>query len=196
MYENSAKTNKESKLLKLALDNKQIAIAILGQALLDEGGIGAQGITVYYTSQEEAFHLWQIANSLGYANPFRKKKHRNHVHYGFSITASKRNELYEQIGPLPNPVKDRVFQHLASRKNTPSGRRTGETKQLILQTVSKEPKTVLQVMLELNIGASATRRHLQRLQRQGLVRIKCKNKAAFQKSRRTANLWVSTQDNH
>jgi hypothetical protein len=73
MYENSAKTNKESKLLKLALDNKQIAIAILGQALLDEGGIGAQGITVYYTSQEEAFHLWQIANSLGYANPFRKR---------------------------------------------------------------------------------------------------------------------------
>jgi hypothetical protein len=36
-----------SKILQLALSNKQIAIAVLGQALLDEGGIGAQSITIF-----------------------------------------------------------------------------------------------------------------------------------------------------
>lgn len=68
---------KESKILKLALTNKRIAVAVLGQALLDEGGIGAQSITIFYTSKGEAEHLWKMANSLGYANDFRKKN-RNH----------------------------------------------------------------------------------------------------------------------
>src|SRR5512136_2532279 len=95
-----------SKILQLALSNKQVAVAVLGQALLDEGGIGAQSITVFYTNKGEAEHLWAIAASLGYANALRKKKHRDHYQYGFSIKASKRKELYLQIGPLPNPVKD------------------------------------------------------------------------------------------
>ena len=60
----------QSKLLKLALSNKQIAVAILGQAILDEGGIGASGITIFYTNKGEAEQLWTIANSLGYANSF------------------------------------------------------------------------------------------------------------------------------
>jgi hypothetical protein len=80
--------NSQSKILQLALSNKQIAIAVLGQALLDEGGIGAQSITIFYTNKGEAYHLWKIADSLGYANSFRKKKHRNHYQYGFSIKAS------------------------------------------------------------------------------------------------------------
>jgi len=54
-----------SKILLLALSNKQIAIAVLGQALLDEGGIGAQSITIFYTNKGEAEHLWKIAISLG-----------------------------------------------------------------------------------------------------------------------------------
>lgn len=189
MYESDAQHNEKSKILKHALGNKQLAVAVLGQALLDESGIGAQGITIYYTSKEEAIQLWRIADSLGYANPFRKKKHRNHFHYGFSIIASKRKELYDQIGPLPNSMKDMVFRHLASRQNGPSARRKGATKNLILQSISSEPKTVLQLMLELNIGASATRRHLEDLRHRGLVRIEGKNKNAFQKSRRTGYLW-------
>ncbi len=62
-----------SKILQLALSNKQVAVAVLGQALLDEGGIGAQSITIFYTNKGEAEHLWQIANSLGYANALRRK---------------------------------------------------------------------------------------------------------------------------
>jgi predicted transcriptional regulator len=184
--------NSESKILKLSLSNKQIATAVLGQALLDEGGIGAQSITIFYTSKGEAEHLWKIADSLGYANVFRKKKHRNHQHYGFSIKASKRKELYDQIGPLPNPVKDKVFRHLANRQLRRSLRRKGETKTLILQSLATEPKTVLQLMLELNTNASTMRRHLKELHRQGLVKIVGKDKGAFQKSLRTANLWKTT----
>ena len=182
----------ESKILKHALKNKRIAVAVLGQALLDEGGIGAQSITIFYTNKGEAEHLWKIADSLGYANAFRKKKHRNHHHYGFSIKASKRKELYDQICPLPNPVKDKVFRHLASRQSGKRLREKGETRTMILQSLATEPKTVLQLMLELNTNASTMRRHLKELHRQGLVKIAGKDKGAFQKSLRTANLWEAT----
>lgn len=184
--------NGESKILKLALNNKKIAVAVLGQALLDEGGIGAQSITVFYTSESEALHLWKIANSLGYANAFRKKKHRNHYNYGFSIKASKRKELYSKIGPLPNPKKDRVFRHLSDRRLGKSMRGRGETRNLILQSLATEPKTVLQLMLELNTSASTMRKHLRELCQKERVRVVGKDKGAFQKSLRTANLWKAT----
>jgi hypothetical protein len=178
----------ESKTLQLSLKDKQIAVAVLGQALLDEGGIGAQSVTIFYTNKDEAVQLWKIANSLGYANVFRKKKHRNHYHYGFSIKASKRRELYDQIGPLPNLTKDTVFRHLADR-NMQTSRNRGETRKLILKSIANESKTVLQLMLELNTNASTMRRHLRKLQEQNLVKVVGKDEGAFQKSLRTANLW-------
>jgi hypothetical protein len=191
MSKTEAPPKTESKILKLALSNKEVAVAVLGQALLDEGGIGAQSITIFYTSNSEAMHLWKIADSLGYANAFRKKKHRNHYHYGFSIKASKRKELYEQISPLPNPVKDKVFLHLASRQGKCVSAR-GETRTLILQSLRIQPKTVLELMLELNTNASTMRRHLQKLQTEGLVKKVGKDVGAFQKSLRTANLWKAS----
>jgi predicted transcriptional regulator len=192
MSQDETKQDEESKILKFALNDKKIAGVVLGQSLLDEGGIGAQSITIFYTSKEEAKHLWKIADSLGYANAFRKKKHRNHYHYGFSIKASKRKELYDQIGPLPNPVKDKVFRHLASRLLEKNRRKFGETRTLILQSLAAEPKTVLKLMLELNTNASTMRKHLKELYSQGLVKIVGKDKGAFQKSLRTANLWQAT----
>jgi len=179
----------ESKILRLALNDKRIAVAVLGQALLDEGGIGAQSITVFYTSKSEAVHLWKIADSLGYANAFGKKKHRNHYNYGFSIKASKRKELYSQIGPLPNPAKDKVFRHLANRCLGKNLRGRGETRTLILQSLVKDPKTVLQLMLDTNTSASTVRRHLSNLRNKDFVKIIGKDKGAFQKSLRTADLW-------
>ena len=181
-----------SKLLKLALSNKQIAAAILGQAILDEGGIGASGITVFYTNENEAKQLWTIADSLGYANPFRKKKHRNHYHYGFSIKSEKIRELYGQIGPLPNLTKNKVHQHLATRYPNVHLRKQGETRNLILQSLNEKPKTVLELMLGLGISGSTVRKQLNTLKRQNLVRICGHNKEAFQKSRRTAQLWTAT----
>ena len=182
-----------SKLLEFALSNEPIAAAILGQAIIDEGGIGASGITIFYTDKGEAEQLWKIANFLGYANSFRKKKHRNHFHYGFSIKASKRKELYEQIGPLPNSTKDQVFRHLTNRHPNICIRGREETRKLILQSLEKEPKTVLQLMLEFGIGASTTRKHLKKLRSQGLTEIYGRYEEAFQKSRRTANLWTATK---
>jgi DNA-binding transcriptional ArsR family regulator len=186
--------NSQSKLLKFALDDKQIAVAILGQAILDEGGIGASGITIFYTNKGEAEQLWTIANSLGYANPFRKKKHRNHYHYGFSIKASKIKEFYDKIGPLPNTTKDRIFRHLANRRPNINIRARGETRKMILQSLKEKPKTVLQLMLELDIGGSTVRKHLKKLKREGLVEVYGRYKNAFQKSRRTAKLWTATKD--
>lgn len=182
--------NNKSKLLTLALSNKQIATAILGQAILDEGGIGASGITIFYTNENEARQLWTIADSLGYANPFRKKKHRNHYHYGFSIKAEKLKELYDDIGPLPNLTKDRVFQHLTIRQPNRHLRGRGETRELLLQSLNKKPKTVLDLMFELGISGSTVRKQLNILKRQHLVRICGYDRKAFQRSRRTAHLWI------
>jgi len=165
----------------------------LGQAILDEGGIGASGITIFYTNEGEAKQLWTIANSLGYANPFRKKKHRNHYHYGFSIKAEKIREFYDEVGPLPNPTKDQVFQHLAKRRPNIHIRARGETRKLILQSLQEKPKTVLQLMLELNISSSTVRKQLRDLYTQGLVEICGKQQDAFQRSRRTAHLWIATK---
>jgi len=184
--------NHQSRLLKLALSDKQIATAVLGQAILDEGGIGASGITIFYTNEGEARQLWTIADSLGFANAFRKKKHRNHYHYGFSIKAAKTKELYEQIYPLPNPTKDQIFLHLADRQPNINLRARGETRKLILQLLREKPKTVLQLMLELGVSGSTVRKQLKQLNRQGLVRIHGRYQNAFQKSRRTAYLWKST----
>jgi len=190
--ETSMQQGNQSKLLKLALADKQIAVAILGQAIIDEGGIGASGITIYYTNRGEAEQLWKIANFLGYANPLRKKKHRNHHHYGFSIKASKRKEIYDQIGPLPNPVKDRIFRHLLNRRSNINLRARGETRKLILQSLQEKPKTKLQIMLKVDASESTVRKHLNKLKQQGLVRINGRYKDAFQKSRRTAYLWTTT----
>jgi Predicted transcriptional regulator len=59
----------------------------------------------------------------------------------------------------------------------------------ILQSLKENPKTVLELMLELNTNASTMRRHLKNLQKSNLVRIIGKDTGAFQKSLRTANLW-------
>jgi hypothetical protein len=185
--------NNKPRLLMLALSNKQIATAILGQAILDEGGIGASGITIFYTNENEARQLWTIANSLGYANSFRKKKHRNHYHYGFSIRAEKMKKLYEEIGPLPNSTKNRVFLHLTTRRPNIHLRRRGETKELLLRSLNEKPKTVLDLMLELGSSGSTVRKQLNMLKRQHLVRICGHNMKAFERSRRTAYLWVTTQ---
>jgi hypothetical protein len=181
-------SGRSSGILELALSDRHVAIAVLGQALLDEGGIGSQSITIFYTNIGEAQQLWAIADSLGYANAFRKKWHRNHYQYGFSIKASKRQELYMQIGPLPNAVKDRVFLHLANRQGR-TVRVNGETRCLILKSLKETPKTVLELMLELNTHASTMRRHLKNLQESNLVTVIGKDAGAFQKSLRTANLW-------
>jgi hypothetical protein len=180
----------KSKILDLALKNRIVAIAVLGQALLDEGGIGAQSITIFYTNKQEAIHLWKIADSLGYANTFRKKKHRNHYQYGISIKAAKRKELYDQINPLPNLTKDNIFRHLSNRKNV-HVRKRGVTKIQLLEAIATKPKTVLQLMLELDTNASTIRKHLNELRQQNLVKMVGKDKTAFQKSLRTANLWSS-----
>jgi DNA-binding transcriptional ArsR family regulator len=180
--------SRKSKILELALTNREIAAVVLGQALLDEGGIGSQSITIFYTNKGEAEQLWKIADSLGYANPLSTKKHRNHYQYGFSIKAAKRRELYEQIGPLQNPRKDKIFLHLASRGGK-TVRAEGETRELILQSLKLNPKTVLDLMLELDTNASTMRKHLKKLQNEGLVQIIGKDYDAFQKSLRTANLW-------
>lgn len=183
--------NKQAKLLTLALKKRKIALAILGQALIDEGSIGER-ITISYVSREEGEYLWKIANALGYANPLRTKDHKTHNHWWFSIKASKIKELYNEIGPLPNSFKDEIFRHHADR-STDHLRPRGETRKLILEALKENPKTKLQVMLKVKANESIVRKHLNQLKQQGLIRIQGRNHNALHRGRRTALLWTTTE---
>ena len=183
--------NNQAKLLTLALKNRKIALAILGQALIDEGSKGER-ITISYVSREEGEYLWKIANALGYANPLHTKDHGTHLHWWFSIKASKIKELYNHIGPLLNSFKDRIFRHHANRR-TGHLRPRGETRKLILEMLKEKPKTKLQLMLEVNVNESTVTKHLNKLEQQGLIRIHGRKYDALHKSRRTAFLWTTTE---
>ncbi len=93
------------------------------------------------------------------------------------------------IGPLSNVVKDKVFRHLSSRQLGPINKKKGVSKNLILESIKNDPKTVLDLMLEVNLSVSTTRRYLDRLRLEGLAKVEGRYKNAFQKSRWTSYLW-------
>src|SRR4030065_2622057 len=107
------KKMENGKLRELALKSKDVAYAIIGQAIIDEGDIGQTSVTVAYYSESMARYLWEIADRWGLANPLRHKRKMSGARgWSFTIKAHKRKELYDFIGPLPDKKKDFAFNHL------------------------------------------------------------------------------------
>jgi len=162
----------DGKLKELAFKNRDVAYAIIGQAMLDEGDIGLGCITIGYYSEGMARYVWEIANRWGLANPLREKRKKSGATvWSFSIKASKRKELYDKIGPLPDEEKDRAFRHLIIPQ--PSGKhryKRGKAKGLILQLLEKKgPMTKRELMYELGIRGSTVGAHLLELKKKGMV---------------------------
>ena len=160
------------KLRELALKSKDVAYAIIGQAIIDEGDIGQTSVTVAYYSESMAPYLWEIADRWGLANPLRHKRKMSGARvWSFTIKAHKRKELYDFIGPLPDKKKDFAFNHLLIPQ--PSGKhkyRRKEAKKLILEALQKgRPLTRRELMYELGIRGSTVGRHLLQLQKRGMV---------------------------
>jgi len=160
------------RLKELAFESEDVAYAIIGQAMLDEGDIGLGCITLAYYSEGMARYIWDIANRWGLANPLREKRRKNGARvWSFSIKACKRKEFYDKIGPLPDEGKDSAFRHLIIPQ--PSGKhryRRGKAKELILQLLRKKgPMTKRELMYELSIRGSTVGAHLLELKKKGMV---------------------------
>ena len=160
------------RLKELAYNSEEVAYAVIGQAMLDEGDIGQTSVTIAYYSEGMARYLWDVANHWGLANPLRKKRRKNGAMvWSFTIKACKRKELYEKIGPLPDEKKDRAFRHLLIPQ--PLGKHRygrGRAKELILQLLRKKGSmTRREPMYELGIRGSTVCAHLLELKRKGMV---------------------------
>jgi DNA-binding transcriptional ArsR family regulator len=181
-----------NRILAIAKVNKDVAAAIIVQAIIDEGAIGADGsITITYTSKENAMYLWEIAHAWDFVHPLRKKEYSNHTKWCVSFRADKRKELYELVGPLPDPRHDKMFRHiLRNHHGGPHKNGRGESERMVLDVLRKKPTTVRQIAYDLDLSASSVRKHLRTLRKNKKVIVSGCDKKAIHKNQRTAEIWT------
>ena len=181
-----------NRISAMAKKNKDIAVSIIIQAIIDEGAIGADGsITITYTSKENAVYLWEIANAWDFVHPLRKKEYSNHTKWCISFRAEKRKELYNLVGPLPDPRHDKMFRHiLRNHKGGPHKGGRGETEEKILELLKKRTMTVRNISYALDISASSVRKHLRTLRQNNKALVSGCDKQAIYKNQRTAEIWA------
>ena len=180
-----------NRILELAKENKDIAMAIVIQSIIDEGAIGADGsINVTYTSKKNAMYLWEIADNWNLVHPLRTKVYDTHTKWCISFRAEKRKEIYKAVGPLPDPKYDKMFRHiLREHKGGPHKGRRGEMKNRVLELLKTNSMTVRDISYALDLSASTVRKHLRTLKEDGKVFINGCNKNSPSKNMRTAQIW-------
>jgi hypothetical protein len=181
-----------NRISTIAKKNKDVAAAIIVQAIIDEGAIGADGsITITYTSKKNAVYLWEIAHFWEFVHPLRKKEYSNHTKWCISFRADKRKELYNLVGPLPDPRHDKMFRHiLRNHIGGPHKNGRGESERMILELLKKKAKTVRQIAYDLDLSASSVRKHLRILRNKKKVVVSGCDKQAIHKNQRTAEIWA------
>ncbi len=176
-------------LKEKALQNEELAYAIVGQALLDEGSILTNKIEIFYNDEETARYLFDIAKNWNLADTFRTKRALNQTKYGFTIKAEARSILYEKIGPLPDKIRDIAFKHLLRPLYTGPKYPQGITKSKILASLKQEPKTVRQLSYELGLSGSTVKQHLDDLKASKKVTVIGKNVDSIKGKRKSAFVW-------
>ncbi len=181
-----------NRVFELARKDKDVAMALIVQAIIDEGAIGADGsINITYTSKKNAIYLWKIADAWNLVHPMRFKKYENHTKWCISFRAEKRKEIYKLVGPLPGPRQDKMFRHII--RNYSGGihkDKRGETKRKILKLLKNKSMTVRNIAYALDLSASTVRTHLKSLRKEGKVFINGFNAKSPNKNQRTAHIWA------
>jgi hypothetical protein len=180
------------KLKEKALQNEELAYAIVGQAMLDEGSILTSKIEIFYNDEETARYLFDIAKYWNLADKFRTKKALRQIKYGFTITAEARTRLHEKIGNLPDKIRNEAFQHLL--RPLPKGPKysQGNAKHRIIASLEKAPKTVRDLSYELELSGSTVKDHLCDLREKGQVAVIGKNVNSSKGKRKCAFVWSIT----
>ena len=181
-----------NKLSGLAKKNKDVAMALIIQAIIDEGAIGADGsITITYTSKKNALYLWEIADVWNLVHPLRTKNYLTHTKWCISFRAEKRKEIYNSAGKLPDPRQDKMFRHiLRNYKGGIHKMGRGKTKMKILELLKNKSMTVREIAYSLDLSASTVRTHLIRLRDDGKVMVSGFNNTSPNKNMRTAHIWA------
>jgi len=180
-----------NKISKLAKKNKDVAMAIIIQAIIDEGAIGADGsINVTYTSKKNALYLWEIAKAWNLVHPLRNKIYSTHTKWCISFRAERRKEIYESVGSLPDPKYDKMFRHILRRyKGGPHKGKKGEMRNKVLEVLKTKDMTVRDISYALDLSASTVRKHLRKLEGDNKVFVIGYNKDSPSKNMRTAQIW-------
>jgi len=181
-----------NRILELAKKNRDTAMSIIVQAIIDEGAIGADGsINITYTSKKNAEYLWEIANAWNLVHPIRTKKYITHIKWCVSFRAEKRGEIYNLVGPLPDPRQDKMFRHILRNHmgGVHKGRR-GETRMKILELLKNKSMTIRDISYTLDLSASTVRTHLRILRKKGKVFVSGCNKKSPNKNQRIAQIWA------
>jgi DNA-binding transcriptional ArsR family regulator len=177
------------KLKEKAMQNEELAYAIVGQAMLDEGGILTNKIEIFYNDEETARYLFDIAKQWNLADMFRTKKALRQIKYGFTIKAEARTRLHEKIGDLPDGIRNEAFQHLL--RSLPKGPKysQGIAKDRIIASLEKALKTIRQLSYELELSGSTVKQHLRDLREEGQVAVIGKNLTSSKGKRKCAFVW-------
>jgi len=180
------------KLKEKALQNEELAYAIVGQAMLDEGSILTNKIEIFYNDEETARYLFDIAKQWNLADMFRTKKALKQIKYGFTIKAEARTRLHEKISALPDKIRNEAFQHLL--RPLPKGPKysQGNAKHRIIASLEKAPKTVRELSYELELSGSTVKQHLCDLKEEGRVAVIGKNVNSLKGKRKCAFVWSIT----
>jgi len=180
-------------MLKKALKNKELAVAIVGQAISDEADVGLTQVKISLVSKEEAIFIWRIASKWKWANKFRRFADTEHKYdeWGFTLKSEKLKEIYDKIKPLPNKDKNIAFLHLIKHQGKIPKSGHGKTKLKILKVlIEYGPMTRRNLMYEVDIGYSTLKEHIQDLRDDDIVKIVGKNIDDVRHShRRQADLW-------
>ena len=176
-------------LKEKALQNEELAYAIVGQALLDEGSILTNKIEIFYNDEETAKYLFDIAKQWNLADTFRTKRALKQTKYGFTIKVDARSPLYEKIGPLPDKIRDVAWKHLLRPLYTGPKYPQDVAKRKILASLRQEPKTVRELSYELGLSGSTVKQHLNDLKARKSVTMIGKNVDSVKGKRKCAFVW-------
>jgi DNA-binding transcriptional ArsR family regulator len=176
--------------LQKALNDENLAYAILGQAILDEGSIQTDKLEIFYNDRSTAYFLYKIAKRWGFADNFRVKHANKQIKYGFTIKATVRAKLYEKIAPLPDKDRDIAFKFLVRDLKGWQTNARAKPRSRIIQSLTQSPKTVREICYELNRSSSTVRIHLKELKSKGMVTILGKNTNSRRGKRKCAFIWA------
>ena len=82
-------------LIQKALANEDLAYAIVGQALLDEGSILTSNMEIFYNDENTAKFLFAIAERWNMADNFRVKHALKQTKYGFNKSSRQTSNIRE-----------------------------------------------------------------------------------------------------
>ena len=176
-------------LLQKALVNEDLAYAIVGQALLDEGSILTSNMEIFHNDENTARFLFAIAKQWNMADNFRAKRTLKQKKYGFTTKAHARHPICDRIGPLPDGTKDVAFKHLLRDITTGPKYPQNVAKKKIVSSLRTKSKTSRELAYELGLSGSTIKGHLHDLRKAGKVRIIGRNTRSLKGKTKCAYVW-------